>query len=341
LVDTLTKEIRTRGHDVDVIELPFNPLPKQNLVTAAAMWRALDLSTFCGQSIDLVIPTKFPSYYVRHPKKSLWLVHQLRSIYDLYGGQFSDIGDDPRDEALRKTLVEGDTKTLGECAYRGAISQNVADRLAKFNGLTAQVLYPPLPLGNRYRSAEPEPYILSVGRLCRIKRLDLMLMALAHIPAMRLKVVGVSDEPGSLEYFQNVAGHYGVSPRVDFLGRVSEEELIELHARATATYYAPFNEDYGYVTIEAMASGKPVVTTHDAGGPLEFIRHEENGLIVDPTPEAVGAAFNRLIQEPTLAREMGARGRAFIEDSGMLEGGWDRVISELLSPLSGCGALTA
>lgn len=333
LVETLTKEIRARGHEVDIIELPFNPLPKENLITAAAMWRALDLSTFAGHPIDLVIPTKFPSYYVRHPKKSVWLVHQLRSIYDLYGGQFSDIGDDPRDEALRRILTDGDTQTLGECAFRGAISQTVADRLDTFNGLSAEVLYPPLPLGNRYRTAPAEPYILSVGRLCRIKRVELMITALPHVRDLRLKVVGVPDEPGTLDYLQNLVKHYGVIPRVDFLGRVSEEELLDLHARATATFYAPFNEDYGYVTIEAMASGKPVVTASDSGGPLEFVRHDENGLVADPTPESIGAAFNLLLDDPERAQDLGANGRKFIESSGMLEGGWDRVIDRLLSPL--------
>lgn len=334
LVETLTKEIRARGHEVDTVELPYNPLPKENLITAAAMWRALDLSTFAGQAIDLVIPTKFPSYFVRHPQKSVWLVHQLRSIYDLYGGQFSDIGDDPRDEALRRIISDGDTRTLGECAFRGAISQTVADRLHLFNGLSAEVLYPPLPLGNRYRTAQPEPYILSVGRLCRIKRLDLMIMALPHIRDLRLKIVGVADEPGTLEYFQNLVRHYGVISRVDFLGRVGEEELIDLHARATATFYAPFNEDYGYVTIEAMASGKPVVTATDSGGPLEFVRHGENGLVAEPSPESIGAAFNLLRDDPERAQTFGRNGRAFIELSGMLEGGWDRVIDRLLSPLS-------
>lgn len=334
LVETLTKEIRARGHDVDTIELPYNPLPKENLISAAAMWRALDLSSFADQTIDLVIPTKFPSYYVRHPRKSVWLVHQLRSIYDLYGGQFSDIGDDPRDEALRRILTDGDNKTLAECAYRGAISQTVANRLHTFNGLSADVLYPPLPLGDRYRTAQAEPYILSVGRLCRIKRLDLMIMALPHVRNLRLKVVGVADEPGTLEYFQNVVKHYGVISRVDFLGRVSDEELLDLHARATATFYAPFNEDYGYVTIEAMASGKPVVTATDSGGPLEFVRHNLNGLIAEPTPESIGAAFDLLQSDPTRAQQLGANGRAFVESSGMLEGGWNRVIERLLTPLT-------
>ena len=181
LVASLVKQLRSRGHEADVVELPYNPLPKANILNQAAMWRSLDLEHFAGQPIDVVIATKFPSFYARHPRKSVWLVHQLRSIYDLYGGQYSDFGDDPRDEALRTIITDGDTLTLGECAYRSSISRNVADRLKCFNGLSSEVLYPPLPLGDKYRSNAAQPYILSVGRICRIKRLDLMLNALALV----------------------------------------------------------------------------------------------------------------------------------------------------------------
>lgn len=334
LVDTLTREIGARGHVVDTIELPFNPIPKENLITAAAMWRALDLTSFAGHPIDLVVATKFPSYFARHPRKSVWLVHQLRSIYDLYGGQYSDIGDDPRDEALRRLLTDGDALALGECVFRGAISQTVAERLSTFNNLSSEVLYPPLPMGDRYRSAEPEPFVLSVGRLCRIKRLDLMLQALALVPDLRLKVVGTPDEPETLHYFTNVARHYGVTPRVDFLGRVDEPTLIDLFARTLGVFYAPHNEDYGYVTIEAMASGRPVVTAEDSGGPLEFVRDDVNGFITPPTPEGIAGAFDRLRRDPTLARRLGANGRALVESSGVLHTGWDRIIERLLSPLT-------
>lgn len=333
LVASLVKQLKARGHDVDTIELPFNPLPKYNLITQAAMWRALDLENFCGQRIDLVIPTKFPSYYARHPRKSVWLVHQLRSVYDLYGSQFSDIGDDPRDEAMRRLLTDGDTRVLGECAFRATISKNVAERLRAFNGLEATVLYPPLPLGNRYQSETSEPYILSVGRICRIKRLDMVINALALTPGLSLKIVGVDDEPGAMEYFQNEIKKHDLGGRVQFLGRVSDEELITLYARAMAVFYAPFNEDYGYVTLEAMASGRPIVTATDSGGTLEFVRHEENGFVVPPTPEAMAAVFNSLRADPSLARRVGAVGRSDIEQSGMLSAGWDAVIDGLLSPL--------
>jgi glycosyltransferase involved in cell wall biosynthesis len=334
LVATLVKQLHVRGHQADTVSLPYNPLPKQHLVTQAALWRSLDLENFCGQEIDLVIATKFPSYYARHPRKSLWLVHQQRSIYELYGGQYSDIGDDPRDEAMRRMLFDGDTKVLSECVYRSSISKNVADRLQAFNGISSEVLYPPLPLGSQYRSEEAEPYVLSVGRICRIKRVDLMINALAQTPGLSLKIVGGADEPDALEFFKGEVRKHGLESRVHFLGRVSDEELLSLYARSLAVFYAPFNEDYGYVTLEAMASGRPVITARDSGGTLEFVVDGENGYIVEPTPQAVAEACNRLAADRTLARRLGESGQRYIKDSGIAGAGWDRVIDGLLSPLA-------
>ena len=94
LVGSLLHELKNRGHDVDVVELPYNIPEKAHLINQAALWRALDLSSFAGKDVDLVIATKFPSYYAKHPKKSLWLVHQLREIYDLHSGSFSNFSDD-------------------------------------------------------------------------------------------------------------------------------------------------------------------------------------------------------------------------------------------------------
>jgi glycosyltransferase involved in cell wall biosynthesis len=335
LVATLIKELERRGHEADLIALPYNPLPKQNLITQAALWRSLDLENFCGKEIDLVIATKFPSYYARHPRKSVWLVHQQRSIYELYGSQYSDISDDPRDESLRRMLTDGDLKVLGECAYRSSISKNVADRLLAFNGLSSEVLYPPLPLGNAYRSERSEPYILSVGRICRIKRLDMMINALAQTQGLRLKVVGVADEPDAMEFFSNEVRKHDLGSRVDFLGRVSNDDLLTLYARALAVFYAPYNEDYGYVTLEAMASGKPVITAQDSGGTLEFVQDGVNGFVVEPTPAAVAAVCNRLRVDSALAAQIGSEGRKFIEQAGIMEAGWDRVVDRLLAPLTG------
>jgi glycosyltransferase involved in cell wall biosynthesis len=245
------------------------------------------------------------------------------------------MGDDPRDEVLRRMITDGDAMTLGECSFRSAISKNVADRLQAYNGLASTVLYPPLPLGDRYQNRNAKPYILSVGRLCRIKRLDLMLNAMKHVsPEVSLKIVGVADEPGVMEYFNNIIKGHDIGRRVEFLGRVSDEALVDLYAEAMGVFYAPFDEDYGYVTLEAMASGRPVVTATDSGGTLEFVRDGENGRVVAPEAGAVAEAFNALARDPQSATKMGAAGRAFIESSGMLSAGWDTLIDGLLSPLT-------
>lgn len=335
LVNSLAKELKNREHDVDMVSLPYSAEPKETLIEQIALWRSLNLERFGGKDVDLVIPTKFPSYFTKHPKKSLWLVHQHRAIYDLYASAYSDFSDDPRDEELRNMLVEADKIAINECKFISGISQNVIKRLKDFNGITnSKTLYPPLSLGNKYYSGESQPYIISVARLCRIKRVDLMLKALPQIHQhVKFKIVGKPDEPGIMEYLENEVKKHHLENRVEFLGRVSDEELLRLYANASAVFYGPHNEDYGYVTLEAMASSKPVVSCLDSGGVLEFLRHEENSLITHPTTDALASAFNRLIEYPEFAQQLGKRGRRDIEELGLLETGWDLIIDNLLSPL--------
>ena len=160
-----------------------------------------------------------------------------------------------------------------------------------------------------------------------------MINALADVPGLHLKVVGVADEPEAQIFFENEVKKHGLEKRVSFLGRVDDEELLDLYARSLGVFYAPFDEDYGYVTLEAMASGKPVITATDSGGTLEFVRDEVNGLIVAPSAQGVASACTRLMREPSFADNLGARGRGFIVESGMHVAGWDPVIQGLLSPL--------
>jgi glycosyltransferase involved in cell wall biosynthesis len=334
LVGTLVTELKSRGHVVDTIEIPFSPTPKAGLLNQAALWRTLDLTEFSGKKVDLVIATKFPTYFAQFPRKSLWLVHQHRPAYDLYGSRFSDLSDDPRDEELRRLLYDGDRKSIAECRYRGAISKTVSERLSQYLSLDSEPLYPPLPLGSQYRSEKSEDYILSVGRICTIKRVDMIVKALPVVHNfVKLKIAGLADEPGVMDYLQNEIAKHHLEPRVEFLGRVSDEELLALYSKALCVYYAPHNEDYGYVTLEAFASGRPVVTAHDSGGVLEFVRHEENGLILEPNSDAIGHGINRLVENKAWAETLGINARSWIESEKLLTAGWDHVIKRLLSPL--------
>lgn len=342
LMGSLARELKARGHEVDTVEIPFACPPKEGLLNQVAIWRALDLRSFGGKKVDLVIATKFPSYFAKHEKKSLWLVHQHRPMYDLHAGAYSDFSDDPRDEALRRMLTKADTQAISECQFVSGISKNVVDRLAQYNGIQGQALYPPLPQGQSYRSEEPQEYILSVGRLCGIKRVDLLLKAMPIVaPNYKLKIVGTEDEPGVLSYLQNETKKHSLEKRVEFLGRVDNDTLLSLYAKAFAVYYAPHDEDYGYVTLEAMASGRPVITAHDSGGTLEFVKDGVNGIVVAPDVQAIGHGINKLIAEPAKTRSMGEQGRVLMQELGLMTGGWDAVIEGLLSPLKSANGAAA
>jgi glycosyltransferase involved in cell wall biosynthesis len=307
LVSELRVHLQHRGFKVDVASVPFKWYPVSEIVRQALAWRLLDLTESNGTPVDLVIPTKFPSYLVRHPRKVAWLFHQHREAYDLLGTPYGSFTDRPEDEKVREAIVSMDTTSLGECLEVFTISRNVADRLKHYNGLHGTPLYPPPQHLGRYRQDGFGDYLFYAGRLDRLKRLDLAIDAMKRAgPGARLKIAGTGPLQGEL--LKQIVG-LGVEDKVTLLGYVSDEDLIALYAGCRAAYYAPLNEDYGYVTVEAFLSRKPVLTTTDAGGPLEFVVDGVNGFVTGPEPEAVAAGIDRIfaLPDPRLA-EMGEEG---------------------------------
>jgi glycosyltransferase involved in cell wall biosynthesis len=253
-----------------------------------------------------VIATKFPSYFAHHPRKVLWLVHQHRAAYELCGTQFSDFAHVERDVGARRRLLESDTAMLRECASRFTIARTVSARLRKYNGIDSQPLYHPPKLVSRLKQGEFGSYVLVVTRLEHVKRVDLAIEAFKHVkPPTRLLIAGDGSARTHLTHY---VARLALTDRVTLLGRVSDDELIDLYSGALAVLFTPFDEDYGYVTLEAFLSRKGLITTRDAGGPLEFVTDGETGVVTDPVPEALAAAVNRLAANPREARRLGANG---------------------------------
>jgi glycosyltransferase involved in cell wall biosynthesis len=306
LVRGLVDELTRRGYRAERVSVPFKWYPKDELLTGAAAWRMIDLSESNGTRIDAVIATKFPTYFVRHPNKITWLLHQYRAIYDLCGTPYSDFDHTERDVRLRDRLIALDNDVLAESKRLFTIARNTSARLARYNGITAEPLYHPPPLAGRLQPGPYGDYVLSVGRLEANKRVDLIIRALAHAdPRVRLVVVGDGPLRSPLE---ELAVRIGVADRVTWTGGIDDQQLIALYAGALAIVFPPFDEDYGYVTLEAFHARKPVITTSDAGGPLEFVEDAVTGLVVDPTPEALGGAIARLVADSRLVRELGDTG---------------------------------
>jgi glycosyltransferase involved in cell wall biosynthesis len=305
-VRELVRQLQQRGHDAELVSIPFKWYPKSEILPHAAAWRMLDLSESNGRAIDLVIATKFPTYFVRHPRKVAWVIHQYRAAYELAGTPYSDFAHTPDDIALREQIVRLDTQMLGECERLFANSGNTAARLARFNGLTATPLYHPPRLAERIRTGPFGGYLLSVGRLESVKRVDLAIRALAHTPDdLSLVIAGTGTQRSALE---ELASSLGVGGRIQFRGEVSDDEVLELYAGALGVIFPPYDEDFGYVTLEAFLAGKPVVTTTDAGGPNEFVIDGVNGRVTAPDPEAIGAAMRDLHLNRDRARAFGAAG---------------------------------
>jgi len=321
-VRQLVRELRARGFATELVSVPFKWYPKEEILAHAAAWRLLDLSESNGRPVDMVIGTKFPSYFARHPNKVAWLIHQYRAAYELCGTEYSDFTHTELDVGLRDTLTKLDSKMLSECRALFTNARNTAARLAKFNGLVAEPLYHPPKLASRLTQGPYTDYVLSVGRLESVKRVDLIIAAMAHVPSnIRLFVAGDGTQRPNAERAAEAAG---VADRIVFLGNVEDDQLVDLYAKALAVVYPPYDEDFGYVTLEAFLARKPVITCLDSGGPNEFVVDDLNGFVCAPEPAEIAAAVNRLVSDRAKAKALGDAGH---EVAAKIT--WDGVIEKL------------
>ena len=319
---SLVAQLRLRGHDADSVALPFNAR-KDKLLEEACAWRMLNLSASNARTIDLLIATRFPTWCVRHPRKVVWLIHQHRAAYDLFGTPYSDFTNSADDTRLRESITSLDSQMFAECERIMTNAQNTAMRLRRFNGISAQAVYHPPPLAARLRTGRYGDYVLVVARLEPLKRIELAIRAMTSVVApIRLVIVGDGSQRAALE---QEAVHAGVAHRVTFAGPLWGDPVADLYADALGVVYAPFDEDYGYVTLEAFLAAKPVITATDSGGPLEFVRDAANGIVCEPSAAALGEAINRLAADRSLAERLGHTGQSTAQAVT-----WDGVIEQLL-----------
>ncbi|MHB8648195.1 MAG: glycosyltransferase family 4 protein, partial [Thermomicrobiales bacterium] len=306
LVDGLAGALEEAGHRVAVVALPFRWYPPTTIPAHTLAWRLLDLTEANGVPIDRVICTKFPTWAVRHPHKIAWVVHQHRQAYDWYGTPLSDFANTPDDRRVRESIRAIDARGLGECTRVYGISRNVVARLARFNQIAGTALYPPTTLTGLTPGGPDGEFLLSVARLDAAKRLDIVLRAIAACKEnVELRVA--SDGP-ERERLERLAATLRITDRVHFLGRVPDADVVHLYRTCRAVVYTPVDEDYGYAAVEALMAGKPVLTTTDSGGVLEFVRDGVNGAVVAPDAESLAPLLDAWWRAPADATRLGTAG---------------------------------
>jgi glycosyltransferase involved in cell wall biosynthesis len=323
----LVGAIQEAGHEAGLITTLSNPFGQQ-ASEYLANWRT-DVSQMGGRPVDHVISMRYPSYAVRHPSHVCWLLHTMREYYDGWEDFASRISPQGRiKERIRRTLIRtADTyffKHHLQALF--ALSGTVQERLQRWNGVSSTVLYPPAP-PRAYRTDGYGDFIFVVSRLEPLKRIDLILQALATPAArgVRCVIAGIGSAEDAL---RAQASSLGLNDRVTFAGRVSDDQLLDYLARCRAVCFVPLREDYGFVTVEAFASQKAVVTVTDSGGPAELVMDGVNGRITAPDPTALGLALAELAADPALAERLGAEA---LKTGRTLN--WPETVRRLLEPL--------
>jgi glycosyltransferase involved in cell wall biosynthesis len=324
LAESLQAACIAAGHEADIISIPFKWYPTARIPEHMLAARLMQVEESCGQRIDRLIGLKFPAYLMPHRSKRLWLLHQYRSAYDFWDKSFGDLRNAPDGRHIRTVIQAADDALLPECEQLYTISRTVSDRLQRFNGITAAPLYHPPPGAGSLRGLGWGDYILFPSRINQSKRQHLAMEALALTrEKVRMVFMGASDAP---EYDAGLRARctaLGLDKRVIWQGRVSDAQRLDLYGRSLAVLFPPLDEDYGYVTLEAMLCAKAVVTTRDSGGPLDFVIHGETGEICEPTPAALAVALDLLWDDRPRTRALGEAGRQRYDDLGL---GWDHVL---------------
>ena len=322
MVEGLYHALKRRGHEIEIVSTPFKFFPEGYLEDLIDFWINQDFNSFNGRTVDRIIALQFPAYFVKHRRKVIWLMHQHRVCYDLYVEKTASEGLKKLSAKIRKA----DNEHLSREKQLYTMSLNVTRRLRRFNNIPSIPLYHPPKGEEHFYSEEPYDYIFYPSRHERLKRQDLLIHAMKYITTP-VKAI-IAGEGGRTPKYQSLIEELKLQDKVRLIGSVSDEEKYTLYARSLAVFFAPYDEDYGYVTLEAMLASKTIITCADSGGPLEFVRDSETGFVVGPDPKEISFKIDWLYSNKKKAEQMGRTALKAYRAHNM---SWENVVDKLLA----------
>ena len=325
LVDDLRNQLAARGHQITLFRLPFPNDFSVGLLSLVLSAKLMDFSSY-----DQVIAFKFPAYCVCHRHKKLWMFHQFRQVYDLFGAE-DGLQVNHETKALQQIITEIDNTDIGEAEHVFVNAQEVANRLMRFNGICSEVLTPPLLNLVRYHEGESGDYIYYPSRVTSLKRQHLAIEAMQYVKTdVKLILAGRCAEPEYEETLRKLIREKRLEERVFYKNIwVEDEEKLEKLSQCLAVLYIPFLEDScGFVTFEGFYSAKPVISCIDSGGTKEFITDGVTGYLTEPTPQALARRMDELFLDREKAIRMGKEAKKQVTAADLT---WDKTIGSLLA----------
>ena len=325
LADNLVDQLNaTSGVEAELLRIPFQWRPSERLIEEVVLHRSLRI-----YNVDRVIGLKFPAYLAPHDNKVLWLLHQFRQAYDL-GEVGQGLANSGRDAVIKSAIRAADDEAFSTCRSIFVNSPTTQMRLKRFNGVASQVLYPPLNDPGLFTGGRTGDYIFAGGRVGDGKRQHLLIEAMGLLATPgRLIIAGPLESEAYGEDLRRRIRARGLEGCVELhLGFHPRARIAQWANEALACAYLPYDEDsLGYVTMEAFAAGKAVLTTTDAGGLLEIV-NSATGLVVAPEPDALAAGLSSLWSHPARASRLGMAARAAWTTRNVT---WRETVERLLS----------
>lgn len=348
-------------NEADLIKLPTKEDNFWDLIESYEQYYHLDLSHF-----DAIIVSKYPAWMVQHDNCIFYVAHRLRGLYDTYPSEMSlevekgnskiekvlhyiDKHPHPASlniffEMLHQLKVESGVEEERWYTFPGplirkiihymddfafynratryfSISQTVKNRRGYFpENASVEVLHLPSTI-NKTCSCGVGQYIFLVSRLDSAKRIDMLIEAMKYVKSdVKLLIAGTGPEKNKLEVMAKN------DKRICFLGYISDEDVDKYYGNCLVVPYFPFDEDYGFITVETMMHKKPVITTYDSGGPTEFVKNYETGFVTDFNAEKIAERIDYIVENPQQAKEMGERGFNLVKNLN-----WLAIVNELIS----------
>ena len=302
LADSLMHQLELEGHRAENLRIPFHWQPADVIPSQMLLVRALELF-----NVDRVIALKFPAYLIRHPHKTVWLLHQYRQAYDLLGTGMSNL--EHKDKLYIRTIIRNaDSEALLESKAIYCNSPTTQERLKKFNNIQSKVLYPPVNDPENFQNLPSEGYVFAGGRVNEMKRQHLLIEAVARAPrSVKLVVAGPIESAAYASRLRELVEKHGLQGRVTLDFRMlTRVEYADYVTRAAAVAYVPVDEDsLGYVAMEAATAAKPVITASDSGGVLGLVESGSTGWVVPPVPESLGAVLVEACNSVNVANNLG------------------------------------
>lgn len=325
IAENLLKALRKIGYEAEIFFTPQNKFGGQLQAYLANFLTDLTEDGY-GRKIDQIISLRFPSYAVRHPNHVLWLNHRMREYDDLWDDFKKNLSWKGRlKEGLRRFIISRIDHYLLTHNVKKifSLSETIRERLMKWGGIDSEVLYPPPPERD-YKTEGYENFIFTVSRLYPLKRIDLLVKSFKFVKNKNVKAL-IAGEGVDENRLRKMIMDLNLQDRVFLLGKLSDDELISHYSRSRAIFFASYKEDFGFVTMEAFSSRKPVITCKDSGGPAEIVKDGLSGFVLEPDPEKIAERIDFLSENPELAREMGERGFESIKDIK-----WENVVKKLI-----------